>query len=1011
MPKRFPDVIKKLCAITAILSLFPLLQGHADGLSDYVVPGVAEPVVKLSGIWKINIHPAADFWRQDDLDSNWKDIRVPGECMMQGFPIRHDQPFAYKKRITIPADFERVILQFDGVYSTARVWVNGAFVRDHSGGFTRWECDITPFVVAGETAMLTVKVTDKADEISYAGGYAKHPIGGILRDVHLLALPTRYPKQLTIVTDLDDNYEHAMLRISGKLDDRAKNATIKLHLADPNGKNVALENSVVEINDDDAFVVDNPVQSPDKWDAEHPNLYTLTVSYFENKRLLFQKKYRFGFREIKVDGNKLLVNGAPVKLRGACRHDIHPLLGRVSTPDYELKDVLLAKEANINFIRTSHYPPSDNFLRLCDEQGVYVEDETAVCFVGTHRTKAYRPGATQNDANYTKKYLSQLEEMVQNHKNHPSVIIWSIGNENAFGTNFEKSCEWVKKNDPTRPVIFSYPGKAPDSVKVYDVLSMHYPGLSGDMNQYGKTTTAFSCKAMPVIFDEWAHVACYNLFTIKEDPNIRDFWGQSLDSMWAKTFEAAGGLGGAIWGMIDETFMLPDSLPGFNEWWGKTDKHIIPAEYAGKTVGYGEWGIVDTWRRKKPEFWNTKKAYSPVKLLRTMFALPTGDALDVPVYNRFNHSNLAELTMRYSYGDYVGVLNPGNIKPHATGTLSIPLHHWIRGEPISVEFLDAKDRCIDKYMLSFKAENSAAEKASTAKVRISEDEHHLTLICENDARIIFDKTTGLIENIQNLHDALSLRGPFLNLRTKGESINYAYYQINNYGAGWKLTDFRVKQDDGKAIVSVKGKCRDIPSVAFEMSVSADGKIKAKYKATGIPKEYIREIGVKFELEDVVDSLSWRRDAYWSLYPANYLSAPEGQISLYSHVPQIYRKAPQKEWPFDTKSFYYDGTDDDSTGKRLTFTAKATKENIREYHLYANGRKLLSVLGDGDVSCRIAKQKDKFILFVNNKMDYVDLGWGNFQRNILLDDSYSDSVVLKMNARSGDDKSEKNIMQP
>ena len=103
---------------------------------------------------------------------------------------------------------------------------------------------------------------------------------------------------------------------------------------------------------------------------------------------------------------------------------------------------------------------------------------------------------------------------------------------------------------------------------------------------------------MPVLFDEWAHVACYNNFELKEDPNVRNFWGQSLDSMWTCLFEADGGLGGAIWCMLDETFMLPEDLEGFNRWWGILDKRVIPATFMRPTVGYGEWGIMDTWRRK-----------------------------------------------------------------------------------------------------------------------------------------------------------------------------------------------------------------------------------------------------------------------------------------------------------------------------------------------------------------------------------------------------------------------------
>ena len=191
------------------------------------------------------------------------------------------------------------------------------------------------------------------------------------------------------------------------------------------------------------------------------------------------KYYQIGFREIEVVGNRFLINGKQVKLRGVCRHEIDPLLGRVSTAEYELKDVLLAKEANVNFIRTSHYPPSDNFLNLCDKYGIYVEDETAVCFVGSHRTAEYYPGSSESSPDFTDRYLSQLKEMVNNHRNHPSVIIWSIGNENTFGDNFKKSYDWVKASDPTRPVIFSYPGLVPDSIKSYDIISMHYPGIDG----------------------------------------------------------------------------------------------------------------------------------------------------------------------------------------------------------------------------------------------------------------------------------------------------------------------------------------------------------------------------------------------------------------------------------------------------------------------------------------------------------------------------------------------------
>jgi hypothetical protein len=469
--------------------------------------------------------------------------------------------------------------------------------------------------------------------------------------------------------------------------------------------------------------------------------------------------------------------------------------------------------------------------------------------------------------------------------------------------------------------------------------------------------------------------------------------------MWKKVFDADGGLGGAIWGMIDETFMLPVSLPGFNEWWGKIDKNIIPPTYTGNTIGYGEWGIIDTWRRKKPEFWNTKKAYSPAKLLQTTFDknLST-NTLSVPVYNRFDHTNFNELIIKYSYGDNEKILAPTDIKPHAKGTLYIPFVSRLIEESVFLEIFDAKNNLIDSYTLSVKTENKTKkQKEPTGKISYSENESHLTIICENSTSIVFNKTTGLIESFKNSSGSFPFSGPHLNIRTKGKSLAYSNYQINEYCSDWKLKKFSFKQLNNEVIVSIKGKYRDISSVDFEILISPNGKITTKYSASKIPKEYIREVGIKFEMDNIFDSLSWKRDSYWSYYPTNHLSTPEGTVALYSDVQSKYRKMPLKEWVLDSKSFYYDGTDNELSGHNLTNIAKATKENVKEYILYRKEQEVVSVTGNGNINCRIAKKENKILLFANNKIDYIDLSWGNYQRNILLDKNYSDEIVLRINA--------------
>jgi beta-galactosidase len=759
------------------------------------VPGVKNPVISLNGTWKFSMEPTGNFWENETDFTHWADILVPGECQMQGFAIQHDRPYAYKQVIRIPGDYrdKQVLLNFYGVYSYARVWVNGEFIRDHFGGFTKWSCDITDHVKAGSETIITVEVTDRTDDISYGSGYAKHQIGGILRDVELAALPRQNFKKLFFDTRFDGNPEHGELTITYELTQPTP-ASIRVELYDDAGQ---LLTTSEQQSTEKAGSFSVQIENPLKWDAEHPHLYKVVTILSEDGKEIMRTNRKIGFREVSIEGNKLLVNGKQVKLRGADRHDIHPLLGRMTTPEYDLKDVLLAKEANMNFIRTSHYPPSESFLEYCDQYGIYVEDETAVCFVGSHRTAAYRAsGASQNDPAYRDRYLSQLEEMVQNHRNHPSVIIWSIGNENVYGENFVESYKWVKENDPSRPVIYSYPGQVPDSAKIYEILSMHYPNWRGNLTQYGITTHGFGFETMPALHDEWAHVACYNNFELKEDPNVRNFWGQSLDSMWTNLFNSDGGLGGAIWCMLDETFMLPEDLPGFNQWWGILDPDVIPASYMGPCVGYGEWGIIDTWRRKKPEFWNTKKAYSPAKIYEKQLDIFTpGEPLNVPVHNRFDHTNFSELRIAWKYGDKAGTLENVNIEPHAKGVLTIPANDWNPAEKLNLIFFQNDTFLVDEYNLQLGDRIVPVPALKTGRLKLNEASDLVTL-SGNEFNLQVNKTSGLLENVIISGDTLIRSGPHVNLKFPGKRLQYSTIEMQDYAQNWKCNSFSFHMEEG-----------------------------------------------------------------------------------------------------------------------------------------------------------------------------------------------------------------------
>lgn len=187
--------------------------------------GTSHSVISLNGKWKFTMNPPGEFWLSSADPSDWPEIFVPGECFMQGFDIESDREYPYKRLVDIPADFsgKRIILRFEGVYSYARVWVNGAFIRDHNGGFTAFDCDITDHVEPGRSAWITVGVTDRSDDISHGSGYAKHKIGGILRNVKLVALPKDHIIRFHALTDFDSSYKDFFLFGNDDPGDRGSN--------------------------------------------------------------------------------------------------------------------------------------------------------------------------------------------------------------------------------------------------------------------------------------------------------------------------------------------------------------------------------------------------------------------------------------------------------------------------------------------------------------------------------------------------------------------------------------------------------------------------------------------------------------------------------------------------------------------------------------------------------------------------------------------------------------------
>ena len=952
---------------------YPVLQELA---------GVETPAVLLSGTWQFRYSP----------DSKWDKIQVPGEPAMQGYAIEHDKPFTYRKSFTVPADYagKHTILRFDGVYSYARLFVNDTFVREHHGGFTRWETDITPFVRPGKKNEIRLEVTDRLDDISYASGYAHHPIGGILRDVTLFALPETCLYDFYAETHLDAAYEDAVLKI-GYSSPVAGGAEVAYTLTDPSGRRYPLAQSRFSL-EEGGNMNELPVKNPLKWDAEHPNLYTLTITLSKDGKEIGRFDRRIGFRDVKIEKDRMLVNGMPVKLRGACRHDIHPTLGRTTTAELDSLDVILFKRSNMNFVRTSHYPPTERFLEYCDRYGIYVESETAVCFVDTYRQKNYALGKTQDSAEFTPRYLSQCREMVKSFRSHPSILFWSIGNESVYGTNFQQCWDWVKATDKTRPVIFSYPGSVGEKKPVYDILSMHYQDVNGNLNQWNRSTHGFQGEGIPALFDEWAHPACYTYATLQEDPNIREFWGHSIEKMWSGLFEAPGGLGGAIWGYVDETFMLPEPKVG-TAFWKEFARTAKPEDYQGKCVGYGEWGIVDVWRREKPEFWATKKAYSPVRLMTTEVAsFLSGQRLLLPLYNRFDHTDLDEIKIRYTYKGVEKELPAPSIAPHQKGLLVIPAEAWEEGELLSICFYTATGELLDAEQVSLGSDYHVrladSEASPVNGVLLVEETAGMMTIKGDGFEIPFSKETGLICNATSKGQVIIEKGPFLHLdinlnHLTGAEVRKSARKFLTSDSDWKKQSLTYTRKEGAVEVALSGFYQDVQTDIL-IRISPAGEMNVSYVVAGQPNGYLRETGLSFYLPERLDYLQWERKGMWSCYPEGAFAGNTGETSLYNPKQVRYGENPAQPWSADTHNYYYWADAGANCDCPLTQMAKGMKENIYRYTLSATGggAGLTVCSSDASLACRTSKRGDgQLMLYINNRWDYPEIAWGNYCKTL------------------------------
>lgn len=766
------------------------------------VTGVASPVLDLNGVWQFAAGEGADF----------KPIEVPGEWAMQGFSVKAGDFASYRRDFEIPADWNgnSCKLRFDAVHAVCTVWVNGRQIGGHEGGFVPFEVDITTAAKPGRNELI-VKVQSEsiADSIACTSQYAAHQVGGILRKLTLFCVPPAYLASQTHEVTLQNGV--ARLTIHPLVCQPAGDPQLPLHrLLDPDGKPVAIANAPV------AGVQLIQIPAPRLWTSETPALYTLETTIGRET-----VRERIGLREIKVSGNRLLINGSPVKLVGVNRHEVHPLRGRSLTPELCRKDAELFRAANVNLVRTSHYPPSEDFLTACDELGIFVECEAAVCWV-KHAASPVWQQWNHLDPKYLPYLLrANLDNLAAN-RNHPCIILWSLANESLWSPLFAEVLAQVKQADPSRPVTFHdqcWDGFN-NAGSTADIANYHYPSENN--------SALWSKLSRPVWFGEYAHVQCYNRRELVTDPGIRADWGRPLARMVDRIWEQPGCLGGAIWSGLDDVFQLPN----------------------GELKGYGHWGPIDGWRREKPEYHGMRAAYTPVRFLAA--DMPTDGPLTLTIQNRFNFTDLADIQLSWRCGKETGTVQL-ELAPHATGKTTIQCKSWQPGATLVVTAATADGRMVGATQYSKPAAPRPSSTGDPFRIR--------------DGKLV---ANGL---------SLDLPMPMvLPLNGEGGAPTAAGTQLSNdiapftpLPAHWQP----VLTSDGNGVTTATGETDELKARLTFTRIASTNRLRIDYELTLKTAINPRQWGLVFTLPGGFETLIWNRRADGEWVAADQLNRPNG----------------------------------------------------------------------------------------------------------------------------------------
>jgi beta-galactosidase len=839
----------------------------------------------LDGTWKFNWVKSPDdrpFWFfKDDYDTrDWKEIIVPSNWEMKGYgvpiyvnipyPFRMNPPFidhswnpvgSYKRSFKIPSDWKdkEVYLQFGAVSSAFYVWVNEQLVGFSEDSKVPAEFDITKFLRKGKNT-LAVEVYRWSDG-SYLEDQDFWRLSGIQRSVFLHARPKTFINDFFIKGDLENNYTDGLLKVDAFLKSHSADEgefILEASLAEGT-KKLYTEAKNVKLSKGGGTVhFTKMLPGINKWSAEKPNLYSLILCLkdLEGQTLEYVSS-KVGFRKVEIVNSQLLVNGVAIHLKGTNLHEHDDVNGHVIDEALILKDIRVMKSHNINAVRTSHYPQQEMWYQMCDKYGLYLIDEADIESHGI----GYDKDVTLADKpEWAAAHLDRMQRMVERDKNHPSVIIWSLGNEAGDGHNFLNGYKWIKGRDDTRPVQYEraeHQTNAPE--RHTDIWCPMYPEIKY-LESYAKDRK----NDRPLIMCEYAHAMG------NSTGNLQDYWDVIEKYPLLQ--------GGFIWDWVDQGLLMTNA-DGEKYWayGGDYGEEGIPSD-----GNFCINGLVWPDRTPHPGLAEVNKVYQyigfePVNL---------GSGI-IGIKNKYDFTNLSEFNMEWEVMADGAILQSGKItvpdlRPGGTTQVSLPLNK-IDPAAGTEYFLNIRALRSDgwnsvpedhvyasaQFRLAAGGKPLPAKQGELEMLQTKTEGSKLEAVGMNIG-VVFDLKTGIMESYRFKGKELLKKGPEPDFWRPPTDNDYGYDMDKKLGV-WKragenikVTRANVSQPDlGKVVVSF---AYDIPgtdgskiggyATSYTIYSSGDVIIKNQFSkiSSGIPE--IPRMGMQMQLPEEFTNLKW-----------------------------------------------------------------------------------------------------------------------------------------------------------